>query len=160
MNYLLDTCLLSEFMKPRENRAVIAWFAAQNDETLYISSLAVAEIAKGIAKLGSRKPANELHVWLESVVERFEARILPFDISMANCWGPLIAELESKGRPMPIIDSLMAATALARDLILVTRNTEDFAETGVKLFDPWCGVSDTVDAVGEAISNAGKKLED
>ena len=137
MNYLLDTCLLSEFMKPQENRGVIEWFDAQNDETLYISVLAIAEIRKGITKLGTSKRAGELNSWLESVVMRFDTRILSFDITMANRWGDLKAGLESKGRPMPVIDSLMAATALARGLTLVTRNTQDFADTGVKIFDPW-----------------------
>ena len=137
MNYLLDTCLLSEFMKPQENRGVIEWFDAQNDETLYISVLAIGEIRKGITKLGTSKRAGELNSWLESVVMRFDTRILSFDITMANRWGDLKAGLESKGRPMPVIDSLMAATALARDLTLVTRNTQDFADTGVKIFDPW-----------------------
>ena len=137
MNYLLDTCLLSEFMKPQENRGVIEWFDAQNDETLYISVLAIGEIRKGITKLGTSKRAGELNSWLESVVVRFDTRILSFDITMANRWGDLKAGLESKGRPMPVIDSLMAATALARGLTLVTRNTQDFADTGVKIFDPW-----------------------
>lgn len=137
MNYLLDTCLLSEFMKPRENRGVIEWFDKQNDETLYISVLAIGEIRKGIAKLGASKRAGELNAWLDSVIVRFDTRILPFDLIMANRWGDLKANLESKGRPMPVIDSLMAATALARDLTLVTRNTPDFAHTGVMIFDPW-----------------------
>ncbi len=137
MNYLLDTCLLSEFMKPRENRNVIEWFDSQNDETLYISVLAIGEIRKGIKKLGTSKRAGELNSWLESVVVRFDTRILAFDITIANRWGDLKAELESKGRSMPVIASLIAATALARDLTLVTRNTQDFASTTVKIFDPW-----------------------
>lgn len=137
MNYLLDTCLLSEFMKPRENRGVIDWFDAQNDETLYISVLAIAEIRKGVLKLGTSKRATELRAWLDAVVVRFDARILAFDISMANRWGELKAGIESKGRPMPVIDSLIAATALARDLTLVTRNESDFADTGVKIYNPW-----------------------
>ena len=137
MNYLLDTCLLSEFMKPRENHAVIAWFEAQEDDTLYISTLAIAEIAKGIAKLGSTKRASELKVWLESVVDRFDTRILPFDVSMANRWGSMIAARESTGRPMPFIDSLMAATALEHNLTLVTRNEDDFTHIGVKIMNLW-----------------------
>ena len=137
MNYLLDTCLLSEFMKPQENRGVINWFKAQDDETLYISVLAIGEIRKGIGKLAATKRSDELRTWLDSVVFRFDSRVLAFDISMANCWGDLKADLESKGRPMPVIDSLIAATALDRDLTLVTRNDSDFTDTGVKLLNPW-----------------------
>ena len=137
MNYLLDTCLLSEFMKPQENRGVINWFKAQDDETLYISVLAIGEIRKGIKKLGATKRSDELRTWLDSVVFRFDSRILAFDISMANRWGDLIANLESKGRPMPVIDSLMAATALEHNLTIVTRNEDDFEPTGAKVLNLW-----------------------
>jgi len=75
MNYLLDTCLLSEFMKPQGNRGVINWFKAQDDETLYISVLAIGEIRKGIKKLGATKRSDELRTWLDSVVFRFDSRI-------------------------------------------------------------------------------------
>ncbi|HQY68771.1 MAG TPA: type II toxin-antitoxin system VapC family toxin [Pyrinomonadaceae bacterium] len=137
MNYLLDTCLLSEFMKPQGNRGVINWFKAQDDETLYISVLAIGEIRKGIKKLGATKRSDELRTWLDSVVFRFDSRILAFDISMANRWGDLIANLESKGRPMPVIDSLMAATALEHNLTIVTRNEDDFEPTGAKVLNLW-----------------------
>jgi len=124
-------------MKPQENRGVMEWFDAQNDETLYISVLAIGEIRKGVAKLGKTKRSSELRSWLDSVVLRFDRRILPFDIPIANRWGDLKADLETKGRPMPTIDSLMAATALERDLILVTRNDSAFTDTGVKILNPW-----------------------
>ncbi|MBK9438226.1 MAG: type II toxin-antitoxin system VapC family toxin [Chloracidobacterium sp.] len=137
MNYLLDTCLLSEFMKPQGNRGVINWFKAQDDETLYISVLAIGEIRKGIKKLGATKRSDELRTWLDSVVFRFDSRILAFDISMANRWGDLIANLESKGRPMPVIDSLMAATALEHNLTIVTRNEDDFEPPGAKVLNLW-----------------------
>jgi toxin FitB len=137
VNYLLDTCLLSEFMKRDEDRAVMAWFEAQDDETLYISVLAMGEIRKGIAKLGTTKRSAELRSWLDSVVVRFDRRILPFDISTANRWGDLKADLETKGQPIPVIDSLMAATALEHDLTIVTRNEADFSATGVTLKNPW-----------------------
>jgi len=137
MNYLLDTCLLSEFMKPQGNRGVINWFKAQDDETLYISVLTIGEIRKGIKKLGTTKRSDELRTWLDSVVFRFDSRILAFDISMANRWGDLIANLESKGRPMPVIDSLMAATALEHNLTIVTRNEDDFEPTGAKVLNLW-----------------------
>ena len=137
MNYLLDTCLLSEFMKRNEDRGVVAWFEAQDDETLYISVLAIGEIRTGIAKLGTTKRSAELRSWLDSVVVRFDRRILPFDVATANRWGDLKADLETKGQPIPVIDSLMAATALEHDLTIVTRNEADFSATGVTVTNPW-----------------------
>ena len=137
MNYLLDTCLLSEFMKRNEDRGVVAWFEAQDDETLYISVLAIGEIRTGIAKLGTTKRSAELRSWLDSVVVRFDRRILPFDVATANRWGDLKADLETKGQPIPVIDSLMAATALEHDLTIVTRSEADFSATGVTVTNPW-----------------------
>ena len=137
MNYLLDTCLLSEFMKKNSNQEVIRWFDAQEDETLYISVLAIGEIRKGIAKLVPSKRRTELEIWLDGVVDRFDRRILPLSVSTAIRWGELKAALEIQGRPLPVIDSLMAATALEHDLTLVTRNEDDFAATCVKVLNLW-----------------------
>jgi tRNA(fMet)-specific endonuclease VapC len=137
MNFLLDTCLLSEFLKKLPNPEILVWFDAQDDETLYISVLAIGEIQKGIAKLAESKRKTELKQWIASVVDRFDQRILPFTISTANIWGELKAQLETKGRIPPVIDSLMAATALEHSLTIVTRNEDDFAATSVKIINPW-----------------------
>ena len=137
MNYLLDTCLLSEFLKKISNKGVLQWFDAQDDNTLYVSVLAIGEVQKGIAKLVESKRKTELKYWLEKVVERFDRRILPFTISTANIWGEMKAELEAKGTMLPVIDSLMAATALEHDLIIVTRNEDDFIASGVRVLNLW-----------------------
>lgn len=137
MSYLLDTCLLSEFMKKLPNEGVQQWFAAQNEDALYISVLAIGEIQKGITKLTNSKRKGELEDWLKSVVQRYDRRILPFTISTAYIWGKKKGELENQGRPLSLIDSLMAATALDHDLTIITRNEEDFTPTGVKILNPW-----------------------
>ena len=137
MNYLLDTCLLSEFMKRKPDQKVLDWFDFQDDETLYISVLAIGEIHKGISKLVASRRKSEFQNWLEGVVERFESRILVFDVSTSFVWGKLKSGLEAKGRNIPVIDSLMAATALEYDLTVVTRNESDYTATGVSLINPW-----------------------
>ncbi len=137
MNYLLDTCVLSEYKKPVPSGEVLAWLDQQADESLYISVLTIGEMDKGIFKMSPSKRKTNLAAFVETLIARFDRRILDLDTAALRRWGIMIAELESKGRPMPVIDSLMAATALARDLTLVTRNTPDFAHTGVKIFDPW-----------------------
>lgn len=137
MNYLLDTCLLSEFLKRKPDQNVLDWFNSQGDETLYISVLAIGEIHKGIAKLVASRRKSEFQNWLESVVFRFDSRILAFDISTSYVWGEMKADLEAKGRNIPVIDSLMAATALEYDLTVATRDESDFTPTGVSIINPW-----------------------
>ena len=137
MKYLLDTCLLSEFLKKTPNQKVLAWFNSKDDETLYISVLTIGEIRKGIAKLVESRRKVDLKTWLESVVERFDSRILAFDISTSFVWGELKSQMEARGRIIPVVDSLIAATAIENDLAIVTRNESDFAGTGARIINPW-----------------------
>lgn len=137
MSYLLDTCLLSEFMKKRPDDGVLTWFAAQDEESLHISVLAIGELRKGITKLVASTRKAELDGWLNGLIERYDRRILPFEISTANLWGDLKGYLEKQGKVLSVIDSLMAATALEHDLTIVTRNEDDFTPTGVKVLNPW-----------------------
>ncbi len=137
MNYLLDTCVLSEFLKKVSDDRILDWVNEQDEESLYVSVLAIGEIQKGIAKLVASKRRSELEHWLESVVRRYDQRILPFTVTTANLWGKMKAQLETNGRLLPVIDSLMAATALEHDLTIVTRNEGDFEPTGVKILNLW-----------------------
>jgi len=137
MRYLLDTCLLSEFLKKLPNVGVRQWFDAQEEESLCLSVLAIGEIRKGITKLPESKRRTELELWLESLVRRYDKRILPFTIVSANLWGLLKGRLEKQGKVLSVIDSLMAATALEHDLTIVTRNEDDFMQTGVNLLNVW-----------------------
>lgn len=137
MNYLLDTCVLSEYKKPEPAAEVIAWLDGQFDDSLYMSVLTIGELDKGIFRMPPSKRKTNLAAFVETLLVRFDRRILDLDTAILRRWGIMMGSLESKGRPMPVIDSLIAATALERDLTIVTRNEEDFTPTGVKLLNLW-----------------------
>ena len=138
MTYLLDTCLISELVAKQPNQKVLDWVDAQVPETLYLSVITIGEIAKGICKLTPSKRKESLTTWLnETLPNRFENRILTLDVSTMVLWGNLIGQLEQNGRPLPAMDSLIAAIALQHSLSLVTRNEKDFAGTGVLIVNPW-----------------------
>ncbi|MFC1824071.1 type II toxin-antitoxin system VapC family toxin [Thermodesulfobacteriota bacterium] len=138
MNFLLDTCVLSELVKPRPNKKVIAWITSCREQNLFLSVITVGEIQKGVSLLPKSNKKNELHSWLESeLIKRFDRRILGIDVHVARKWGEIQALSEKNGTPMPVIDSLIAAIGLIYDLTVTTRNTEDMKSTGVRLFNPW-----------------------
>lgn len=138
MSYLLDTCLISELVAKQPNQQVLDWLDAQVPETLYLSVITIGEIAKGISKLTDSKRKESLTTWLnETLPNRFQQRILTIDFSTMALWGNLVGQLEQNGRPLPVMDSLMAAIALQNSLSLVTRNEKDFAGTGVVIINPW-----------------------
>ncbi|MDM3859558.1 MAG: type II toxin-antitoxin system VapC family toxin [Aphanizomenon gracile PMC644.10] len=138
MTYLLDTCLISELVAKQPNQKVLDWVDAQIPETLYLSVITIGEIARGICKLTPSKRKESLTTWLnETLPNRFEHRILTIDVSTMVLWGNLVGQLEQNGRPLPAMDSLIAAIALQHSLSLVTRNEKDFAGTGVVIVNPW-----------------------
>jgi tRNA(fMet)-specific endonuclease VapC len=138
MTYLLDTCLISELVAKQPNQKVLDWVDAQVPETLYLSVITIGEIAKGICKLTPSKRKESLTTWLnETLPNRFENRILTLDVSTMVLWGNLVGQLEQNGRPLPAMDSLIAAIALQHSLSLITRNEKDFAGTGVVIVNPW-----------------------
>jgi len=138
VNYLIDTNALSELTKIKGDTKVIQWFNETPNYELFLSVLTIAEIRKGIEKLNDSSKKDVLTNWLQTELdERFKNRILSFGISEAMIWGKLTARMENKGIKLPIIDSMIAAIALSKNAILVTRNTKDFEATGVKLLNPW-----------------------
>tara|TARA_R110002124_G_scaffold142520_2_gene307313 strand:- start:288 stop:713 length:426 start_codon:yes stop_codon:yes gene_type:complete len=138
VNYLLDTCLLSELCKPEPDAGVVAWIADIEETRLFISVLSLGEIQKGVAKLENGRRRNALQNWLEQdLLCRFTQRVLPFELDMALEWGLVSAASESRGRPAPVIDALLAVTAIAHNLTLVTRNDKDFSDFPVKVLNPW-----------------------
>ena len=138
MRYLLDTPVISELVKPRPNASVVAWVRRTHPSALYLSVITFGELTKGIAKLEDGKRKQTLLTWVEHDLKAwFEGRVLEVDLEVAERWGLLLAKAEQLGRPLPAVDALIAATALAHGLVLVTRNTKHFKPTGVEVFDPW-----------------------
>lgn len=137
MNYLLDTCVLSEFRKKQPEPNVISWIALQDEDSLYLSVITIGEIQKCVTRLPSSKRKTELNTWLEDVVYRYDSRLLSVDLEVMQAWAKMSADLETKGRIIPTADSLIAATARVHDLVVVTRNENDFSDTGVQLMNVW-----------------------
>ncbi len=138
MSHLLDTCVISELVKPEPNAKLLQWFAEHDEDSLFLSMLTIGELEKGIAKLAASRRKARLGAWVRGdLVRRFEGRLLSFDLAVAQAWGPLVGASEHRGRPLPVIDSLIAATAIAHKLSVVSRNAADFERCGVECVNPW-----------------------
>ena len=135
MSYLLDTNVVSETIRRNPNETVTSWLDQIPGEALFVSVLTLGEIRKGIEALPDRKRRERLRLWIDHELPRwFEERVLPVDLAVADRWGRLLAKVR---RPVPTIDSLLAATALHHDLRLVTHNTRDFDYPGLEVINPW-----------------------
>ena len=135
MNYLIDTNIISEVRKGRRcNSNVASWYKSIDDASLYLSVLVMGEIRTGIEKIRSKDNAQAvaLENWLVAVDKAFGERILTVDRAVASEWGRLNAS-----RPLPVIDSLLAATAKVHRMTLVTRNTSDIANLNVQILNPF-----------------------
>lgn len=137
MKYLLDTCVISEFIKPSPNQNVVKWFKEQNNESIYLSVMTFGEIHQGISRLNDGRKKESLSEWLYNLEQSFNGRIIDIDIKLASCWGNMQGNLSKEGNKMPVIDSLIAATALNFDMTLVTRNIKDVEKSGVNLINPF-----------------------
>jgi len=137
MNFLIDTCLVSEFKRPQPEPKVIRWLSDQIEESLYLSVVTIGEIQRGISLLADSRKKTELENWLHSLIIRYNGRIMRLDSEELIFWGDMVAKLEKRGRTLPLMDSLIAATALSHDLTLVTRNETDFDGTGVRVLNIW-----------------------
>lgn len=138
MNYLLDTCVISELIKKNPDTNVLSWISEVEETSLYLSVLTFGEIHKGIEKLPQSKKKERLHKWVNSDLrERFKSRIINFDLDTATKWGEIQGKAELAGKPMSLIDGLISATGIAYDLIVVTRNTKDMEQSGATLLNPW-----------------------
>ena len=136
--FLLDTNVVSELIKPKPEAKLAEWVDSTEDELFHLSVLSIGEIRRGIVRLQQGRPRLALETWLETELKsRFSGRILAIDEAIAERWGALDAEASARGIPVPIIDGLLAATALHHNLILVTRNIRDVTGTGVVVFNPW-----------------------
>lgn len=138
MNFLLDTNVLSEPMKARPNAGLLAWLAEADEESVFISVVTITELRYGIERLATGRRRDRLDGWLRKDLRaRFQGRILPVDLEIADTCGRLVARSESLGRPIEPRDAFIAATAEVHALTLVTRNASDFEATVRTIVSPW-----------------------
>lgn len=138
MNYLLDTCIISELIKPTPNPQVVNWIRTCPEETVFLSVATIGEIQKGIMKLPESEKREMLQYWFEhDLPQRFGERILEVTTQVAKKWGELQGNVEQEGEKISAIDSLIAATGLVYNLTVVTRNTSDIEISGAQTFNPW-----------------------
>lgn len=146
MNYLLDTCIVSEYLKKKPSKKVIGWLDQQDERSLYLSCLVIAELQKGYYILQNTKPvrANKARAikiggWIRRIEKRFEGRIAAIDPILLNAWSSLCGSAEAEGKKLPVIDSLIAVTAQLHGMVIVTRNVDDFKNCSedLEIFDPY-----------------------
>jgi toxin FitB len=136
VSFLVDTNVLSELAKHKPDSGVVGWLR-DHEPDLYISTITVAELRRGIENLPAGKRKTALMAWFTGLCKRMEGRILSFNTSTAHVWGQMAAKWDKKGTPVPSLDGQIAATAHRHNLTVVTRNVGDFKGTGVKLLNPF-----------------------
>jgi predicted nucleic acid-binding protein len=140
--YLLDTNIISDVTKPSPSKSLLAWLGEQADEDLFIASLTIAEIHRGILEKPDGRKRTELEAWFfgpDGPLELFAGRVLPFDERAAQVWARLMAEGTAKGRPRSAFDMIIAAIATVNDCIVVTGNEKDFP--GIEVVNPLRGAT-------------------
>jgi len=137
LRVLLDTCVLSELQRSGGSVRVKAFVRTLDDSDVFISVLSIGEILKGIDHLTEGRGKRSLRAWLSNIEAHHAERILPADLETCRIWGEITANAWSRGRTIPAVDGLIAATALRHGLHVATRNTADFESTGALVINPW-----------------------
>jgi hypothetical protein len=138
--FLLDTNVISELVKgAKADAGVLRWIDEVEENSLYLSVITFGEIRKGIEKVGDPTKRLRLESFYEAMRARFEERIIPVDLAIAERWGALSGRCEASGTKIPIADALIGATALEHSLALVTRNIGDFQNIPIAAVNPWSG---------------------
>lgn len=138
MKYLLDTCVISELVKPKPLKKIVDWISNCQEETLFLSVITIGEIQKGITKLPDSRRKEDLRFWVEhELQQRFDQRILEITERVAKTWGEIQGKAEQQGTKMPVVDSLIAATGIVYDLTVVSRNVSDMQVSGVQILNLW-----------------------
>lgn len=141
MEWLLDTCVVSELTRKTPNASVVEWLKRHGSEAL-LTMVTIGEIQYGIERLPASRGRNALQLWFDGLCSQYAERTLPTDEAVWRTYGRLKASVESIGRPQEDLDLLIAATAAVYRLTVVTRNTRHFDDSGVKTFNPWSGHED------------------
>jgi hypothetical protein len=138
MSFLLDTNVVSEWLKPSPNPGVVAWLAGIDEARVFLSVVTLTELRYGIERMPRGRRQERLGMWLENELPmRFEGRILSIDRAVADACGKLVARSEAVGRTIEAMDAFIAATAEVHQLTLVTRNAPHFQPTVKALLNPW-----------------------
>lgn len=138
MSFLLDTNVISEWVKPRPDENVVAWLADVDDEQVFLSVISFAELRRGVDLLPAGRRRDRLDDWItDDLAARFHGRVLDVDRQVADAWGRIMARSHRAGRGLEAMDAFFAATAETHGLTLVTRNGRDFQGLGILLHDPW-----------------------
>ena len=138
MPFLLDTNILSETVRPKPEPRVLAWLEKQSPEELFLASQTIGELVRGACKVKEKARRDRFIQWIEEdLSQQFEARILPFTGRSARIWGELMGNGDRKGETPSAADAQIAAVAMERDLVLVTRNVKDFEKFDLNLMNPW-----------------------
>ena len=134
MTYLVDVNVLSDPTKPAPNSKVLDWLSA-NERNLVVDAIILGELCIGILALPRGSKRRQLEQWFEALVQTIDC--LPWDATISRRWAKLVVDLKQKGETMPLLDGMIAATALQHDLSIATRNMRDFKKAGVKLVNPF-----------------------
>ena len=141
MKYLLDTNIISEFVSKKPNQKVLDYVNSLDENDIYLSVITIGEIRFGIEKLDKEKQEKKINIlsdWLDNdLMQRFEGRILDVDMDIMLKWGEINAQLQKIGKPMPIMDSLIASSCLAKEFVLITRNEKDFYSFKMEMVNPF-----------------------
>jgi predicted nucleic acid-binding protein len=136
MRCLLDTCVVSELTRPKPDAELARWFASEHPEDLHLSAITIGEIRRGVAQLAPGRRRAALTAWTDRLSRSFAGRILPVDEAVAARWAEIAARAERSGKPKPLADGLIAATAVQHDLTIATRCVDDFEPFGASIFNP------------------------
>jgi len=138
MPFLLDTNIVSETVKVKPETRVLEWLEQQSPTDLFLAAQTIGELIRGAVKVKERARQERFRKWIEEdLSQQFQHRILPFDETTARIWGQLMGKGDRQGRTPPAADAQIAAIAIGRELVLVTRNTKDFEQFDLEVLNPW-----------------------